>query len=334
MLSRIILGSLCAILLSSFHAGISSRGASGDDSKEVLLVVNAGEDTLSFISLPTLTVIRKLPTREHPQDIVLSPDRSKAYVAEMGAEPEFGNKVAEVDAQSGKVLRRIDLGANHQPHLLALSHDGKRLWAACAPQQAIVEVSTVGAGDLKVWKTLQAGSYMFVLTPDENKIYVANFDAGTVTVIDRRDSSVRNLTIGGKPIGIDASPKGREVWVSNLEKNNIVILDTATDQVAQTISSEGQGPARLKFSPDGKQVIVTESHSNQVVVFDAVTRELLKKIPTGRFPKGLLISRDGRFAFVSEMEDGNVAQIELASGKTIHRVKTGASPEGLAMSTR
>jgi hypothetical protein len=88
--------------------------------------------------------------------------------------------VAEVDVRGGKIPRGIDLGANHRPHLLALSRDGRRLWAACAPQQAVVEVSTEstsGEPALKAWKTGQAGSYMFALTPDERKIYAANFDA-------------------------------------------------------------------------------------------------------------------------------------------------------------
>src|SRR5262249_33265635 len=139
--------------------------------------------------------------------------------------------------------------------------------------------------------------------------------------IDHASGALRQLPFAGKPIGIDASPDGREVWISNLEKNTIAILDPKTDQILETISSEGNGPVRLKFSPDGKRVVVTQSHNDQAVVFDAASRKLLRTIPLGKFPKGLLVSADSRFAFVSEMEDGAVAQVDLQSGKVIRRVK-------------
>jgi hypothetical protein len=117
--------------------------------------------------------------------------------------------VAEVDLRGGKIPRGIDLGANHRPHLLALSRDGRRLWAACAPQQAVVEVSTESTGGepaLKAWKTGQAGSYLFALTPDERKICAANFDAGSV--VDRGSRAVHTLSVGRKLIGVDVSPDG------------------------------------------------------------------------------------------------------------------------------
>src|SRR5262249_26513344 len=178
----------------------------------------------------------------HPQDIVISPDGTKAYVSEMGASETDESTIAEVDVASGKILRRLDLQGNHQPHLLQLSRDGKRLWAACAPQQAIVEIAIDEPGQVKAWKTGQAGSYMVVVMPDEKKIYAANFDAGTITSIDHASGALRQLPFAGKPIGIDASPDGREVWISNLEKNTIAILDPKTDQILETISSEGNGP--------------------------------------------------------------------------------------------
>src|SRR5262249_33514480 len=151
----------------------------------------------------------------------------------------------------------------------------------------------------RAWSTDQAGSYMFGVLPDETKLYAANFDAGTVTAIDLRSGKRTQLTIGGKPIGIDASPDGREVWVSALGTDAIAILSTATDRVVARLGSGGKGPDRLKFTPDGGRVVVTQSRSNEVVVLDARRRTLLARIPTGEFPKGLLLAPDGKVAWVS-----------------------------------
>ena len=48
------------------------------------------------------------------------------------------------------------------------------------------------------------------VTPDEKKLYVANFEAGTVSVIRRSDASVTVVQVGGQPIGIDVSPDGKK----------------------------------------------------------------------------------------------------------------------------
>jgi DNA-binding beta-propeller fold protein YncE len=325
--AKATIGLALLLALSALSAGLRMV----ETREEALLVVNSGENTVSFVSLPELVPTRRLATRTHPQDIVVTPDGLTAYVAEMGNDPTAEGSIADVDIASGTITRRLGLQGNHQPHLLQLSPDGKRLWAACAPQQAIVEILLTKPPKLKVWKTGQAGSYMFVVTPDQSKIYVANFDAGTISVISRNSSTNHQLVVGGKPIGIDASPDGREVWVSNFEKNEIVIVDTTSDQIVARFPADGAAPARLKFLPNGKQVIVTASRDNRAVLFDVTQRKVLRTIPLGKFPKGLLVHRDGRLAFVSEMDDGTVAQIDLASGTVLRRVRTGASPEGLAI---
>ena len=79
--------------------------------------------------------------------------------------------------------------------------------------------------------------------------YVANFDAGTVSVIRRSDASVQVLSLGGQPIGIDIAPNGHEVWVSNFQNDTITIIDADTNHIAQTLPAAGDGPARVKFTP-------------------------------------------------------------------------------------
>ena len=135
----------------------------------LLLVVNSAEDTITFLSPSEPGDAHKLTTRKHPQDIVVSPDKTLAYVAEMGSETGPGNSIAVIDLRAREIVRRFALGRATRPHLLALSHDGKILWAACAPQNSIVEVD-VRDGMLRTqWDTQQKGSYMFAVTPDESK---------------------------------------------------------------------------------------------------------------------------------------------------------------------
>jgi YVTN family beta-propeller protein len=230
--------------------------------KGLLVVANSGDDTVALVNSTHPLPFDKVVTREHPQDVVTSPDGSFAYVAEMGTTEALGNTVGVIDLRSHKMVKRFDLGRATLPHLLVLSRDGRTLWVACAPENAIVELDTTSGVIRKVWDTQQRGSYLLAVTPDEKKLYVANFDAGSVSVIQRYDASVQILHVGGQPIGIDVSPDGREVWVSNFQTDAIAVIDAATDRIVQIFPAGGEGPARLRFTPDAKYVWVTCSRSN------------------------------------------------------------------------
>jgi YVTN family beta-propeller protein len=317
-----------ALLQSLILLGAASFAV--DLPRGLVVVVNSGEDSVALVDSLHPEAPAKIATRRHPQDVLVSADGSLAYVAEMGTPALPGNTIAVIDVQARTIIKRLSLGTATLPHLLALSHDGHTLWAACAPQNAIVDLDAHSGTIYKLWDTQQKGSYLLAVTPDEKKLYVTNFDAGTVSVIRRSDASVRILSLGGQPIGIDVSPNGSEVWVSNFQSNTITVIDAATDLIAQTLSAGGDGPARIKFTPNGKHVWVTNSRSNELIVFDVARRRVIRRIQTGKFSKGLLVLPDGRHAFVSAMEDNRVVEVDVPTGRVLQRMSTGKAPEGLA----
>ena len=300
----------------------------------LIVVVNSGDDSVALVDLRRPNAPTKIATHKHPQDVVVSPDRSLAYVAEMGTPREPGNTVAVIDLRARTIVKQLSLRAAALRHLLALRRDGNILWAACAPQNAIAEIDTRTGTISKLWDTRQKGSYLLAVTPDEKRIYVTNFDAGTVSVIRRSDASVQVLSLGGQPIGIDIAPNGHEVWVSNFQNNTITIIDADTNHIAQTLPAAGDGPARVRFTPDGKYVWVTNSRSNELIAFDVAQRRVVRRIATGKFSKGLLVLPDGHSAFVSVMEEDQVVEVDVSTGRIRRRMFTGKAPEGLAWAGR
>ena len=296
----------------------------------VIIVVNSGEDTIALVDPKHPRRIDKIATHKHPQDVLVSADRSLAYIAEMGTDEAPGNTVSVFDVRTHRIVSRITLDHATRPHLLALSRDANVLWAACAPENAIVEIDVRNNVIRKRWDTQQSGSYLLSGTPDDKKIYVTNFDAGSVSVINRSDASVHILRLGGQPIGIDVSPDGKAVWVSNLQNNTISVINTVDDRIVQTFPAGGDGPGRLKFTGDGKQVLVTNLNSNELVVFTVEERRIVRRIPTGNGSKGLLVLPDGQHAVVSVMDENRIAIVDVAAGQVVQRIPTGVAPEGLA----
>ena len=72
----------------------------------LLVVVNSGEDSVTLVDLLHPKALPKIATRKHPQDVVVSPDGSLAYVAEMGTPAEPGNTIAVINLPARNIIKR------------------------------------------------------------------------------------------------------------------------------------------------------------------------------------------------------------------------------------
>ena len=75
----------------------------------VIIVVNSGEDTIALVDPKHPRRIDKIATRKHPQDVLVSANRSLAYVAEMGTDEAPGNTVSVFDVRANRIVSRITL---------------------------------------------------------------------------------------------------------------------------------------------------------------------------------------------------------------------------------
>jgi DNA-binding beta-propeller fold protein YncE len=171
---------------------------------------------------------------------------------------------------------------------------------------------------------------MLVVTPDDRKIYTANLEGKSVSIIDRDAKSVRSIPFESGQIGIDASPDGREIWVHHIEKAQLSVIDVATERVTATFGSGGQGAGRVKFTPDGKHVLVAQSGSRNLVVFEAASRRLVKSIALSAAPKILTVSPDGKRAFLTSPPADRTLVVDLASMQEVATFPTGKAPDGIA----
>lgn len=171
---------------------------------------------------------------------------------------------------------------------------------------------------------------MLVVTPDERKIYTANLEGKSVSVIDRHANTVRALPFDSSQIGIDVSPNGREVWVHHTEKREVSVIDVATDKVVATLPSGGQGFGRVKFTPDGKYVLVPQSESRNVALFDTASRKLLSSIPLSAAPKVITVAPDSQRAIITSPDADLAMVVDLVARKESRTFPTGKTPDGIA----
>jgi DNA-binding beta-propeller fold protein YncE len=297
---------------------------------DVLIISSNGENQALLVDPSNLKVLASLPTDKGPHDIAVSPDGRYAYIAITGGQQEPGHTITVIDLKQRTVKATFDLGSYKQPHDVRVSRDGRLLWATCAPSKAVVEIDTRNGKIIRDWKLGQDGAWMLVVTPDDRKIYTANLEGRSVSVIDRKANIVRSIAFDSGQIGMDISPNGREVWVHQIEKNQISVIDVATDKVVATFASGGQGVGRVKFIPDGRHVLVPYNQSKNLVVFEAASRRLVGNIPLSASPKVITVSPDNKRAFITSPATNQTLVVDLITRQETATFLTGKMPDGIA----
>jgi YVTN family beta-propeller protein len=324
---------LWALGLAAIAAGAPAVSA------DLLIVLNKSDHEAVLVDPAKLAPVARIPTGRGPHEVAVSPDGRRAYVSNYGMYGVFregqrvnepGNTLSVIDLEARAVRDTFDLGTYAKPHGLAVSRDGTRLWVTCEDSKAVLEVDATSGAVLKSWTTGQGTSHMIVPAVDESRLFVANIRSGSATIIERATDRVMSLTTAPGAEGIDVSPDGREVWVTNRADSSISVIDARGDSVIARIESGGQFPIRVKFTPDGKEAWVSCLQSNAVTVFDAHSRRLLATIPVGAAPVGIQMTPDGRRAYVANTNDDLVTVLDIAARKVVGTFTTGNEPDGMA----
>lgn len=315
---------------------LAAAGARG----ETLVVLNKSDHQAALVDPARYAVLAKLPTGKGPHEVGVSPDGRFAYVTNYGSFSVFregerprmepGNTITVLDLKKRKAAATFALGEYRQPHGIALSRNGKRLWITCEGAQAVLELDARTGKIRKAWKTGQNVSHMVVPTPDEKKLYVANIGSGSVSVIDRARDTVRSIPTAAGAEGIDVTPDGTQVWVTNRAANTLSVIDVSTDSVVASFDSGGVMPIRIKFTPDGREAWVSNARSNRVAVFDVASRRLAATIEVGAVPVGIQMAPDGRRAFVANTNESKVSVLDVPGRKVLATFTTGTEPDGMA----
>jgi YVTN family beta-propeller protein len=87
-------------------------------------------------------------------------------------------------------------------------------------------------------------------------------------------------------MGVGVSPDGRQAYVTTGRGKSLVIIDTATNQVVDTIAV-GERPWGVAVSSDGLMAFTANGPSNDVSFVDLQTRKVAATVKVGDRPWGV-----------------------------------------------
>jgi DNA-binding beta-propeller fold protein YncE len=231
---------------------------------------------LFTMRLPPANAPRRKP--EIPAGLAVSRDGKRLYVA-----LNLSNRLAELDAATGNVLRLWNVGVEPYDVVLAGRKAYVSNWGGPRPDADSVS-GPAGQGTLVRVDPVR---------------YIAS--EGSVSVIDlslaEPHSALRTphsaLLTGLHASGMALSPNGRWLVVANAGSDTLSIIDTRSDLLVETICARqnpadlfGAQPNALTFDKSGKRLFVCNGTQNAVAVFDFAPghSRLLGLIPVGWFP--------------------------------------------------
>lgn len=255
----------------------------------------------------------------------------------------FGPTVSVLDTATNQIVDTVEFPAGSVPFAVAITPDLTEVYVTsldawsipCGPRQA-VHVIDAASNDL-VGSPIEVGCEptSIAIAPNGKHAYVANRFSGTVMVIE----TATNAVIATTPVpsmleGMAISPDGQRVYVtSRAGQDAVVVIDTSTNTILETLTGVGSAPGRIAVSPDGKLVYVANEHLfGTVTVIDSATNTVVSTIAVGDWPSAIAFTPDGTMAYVTNGGSGSVSVIDTASRAVVGvPIAVGNHPNSIAI---
>jgi len=163
-------------------------------------------------------------------------------------------------------------------------------------------------------------------------VYVFNVGSKDVTLIDAAARQARETRPLGAAVRWLSNEQsywdGQLVWTYDFPDNKLqaIGIDPRNVAVSRTIPDLGNGPGHsLMLLPDKKTAAINVAGDNVIAVLDVASGQIVRKVPTGKFPCDLHFTPDGRFAYTPERDQDTVSMFDA---RTWELVKTVNFPQG------
>jgi YVTN family beta-propeller protein len=252
--------------------------------------------TAPYLSVRGFSTVAGSPRIQHDQEpvyplgLALGADGDSLFVAN-----DLGDSLGIIrDLRGERRLMRVDLSDGHAGHFVypygvvawssAESHETQKVYVSCWATALVAVIDAIDPS--KPVKFVPAGRHptAMILNEARTRLYVANSDADSVTVIDTaQDRAIETISVrltekalpGGSPEGLALSAGGETLYVANAHSNAVAVvgLSAAAQGIMAARKQEKCG------DPDDKKISESERRS--------MVRGF---IPTGQYPSALSVA--------------------------------------------
>jgi YVTN family beta-propeller protein len=174
-----------------------------------------------------------------------------------------------------------------------------------------------------------------------NRVYVTNFDDGTVTVFDSlRNQVVSTIAVGADPVGVQVSPNGKTIAVANLgasasqASTTISLINAVNGQVAKV--TVGSAPAVVSYDGSGSQLFVSNYLSHSISIIDTAGPRVTGTVNVAANPYSIAVNDAGTRVYAAHLRDSLGAQslisvVDSTAARVVATIALDSDPQWIAL---
>lgn len=120
-----------------------------------------------------------------------------------------------------------------------------------------------------------------------------------------------SLPVTGVPHAIAITPDNKKLYVANLTKDRVSIVDAETNEfVDDIVLPNGTEPMEAMIAPDGKYLYISAMGTHKLIIIDTQTDQILTSVDVNHMPMHIAVSSTGNRIYVATMMMSTVDVIE------------------------
>ncbi len=272
------------------------HGVVGAPGGSQVYITNEAMHSLDIVDARTLRVKRRIPLSGRPNNVAVTSDGKKVYVAIM----EMPGSVDIIDVASMSNVKTLPV--NGAIHNVYVTPDSRYAVAGSIQTRTINVIDT--RTDEVAWE-LEMSSGIRPMTFDTKAdgstknifVQLSGFHGFAVVDFDKRQEVARiehpavpgeeahlDGLQGAPAHGLAVSPDGKTLW-STSKVYSHVYIHSLPDLKEIGRVFVGQHPEWITFTPDGKRVYIGAAGDHVTYSVDAEKMEAIAMIPVGQVPK-------------------------------------------------
>ena len=270
-------------------------------------------------------------------NVQVAPDGKSVWVTAVPMDSTGINLLVVIDINTGTIKHRVQLGKDlHVAHVV-LDNESKYAFVTAKESNQVMQVDATTYEVVRKFD-LGTGHSPHGLRYAKGKLYVANMDAKSMSVINIADGKITDIPLGGVAVQTAVTQDGKFVFASLYDTKEVIRYDLQNGEIKRIpLPASAQGPIQLYATPDSKLLYVADQGelmerpvSNKVFVIDIANTKVISTIVVGNKAHGVVVSKIGTTVYVTNSIDNTVSVIDVATQRVIRTIPVGKGPNGIS----
>lgn len=308
-------------------------------------VANETSENITVIDAATNDVLKFIDIRDGSgnmrmvHNIQSSPD-GKTIWGTVNSMTGAMDKLVVIDPLTDEIVKWIDVGVGMKLGHVVLDSSSTFAYVTSTDSNLVIEVNAHSFVITRRFD-LGAGHSPHGLRFSRGRLYVANLDSGTLSVISTADGAISDIPVGGMVVQTAVTVDGQYVFATLYDTKEVIRYETASGGISRfELPGSSVGPVQLYPDPAGTRLFICDQglllsrpSSDKLFVMNISTGQIISTIATGDGAHGVVVSNDGLMVYVTNKLNNSVSVVNASDYSIVCEIPVGADPNGITFWT-